>query len=126
MKVSIAQFADVISKELSEFREEKIDNMKKIIDDVAKETTSDLKQTSPKRTGEYAKHWANKTVAESALKKNKVVYNRNPTYRVAHLLEKGHVMRRGGRTFAHSPAIPHIEPAYEKADKEIERRIKQI
>ena len=48
MKVSIAQFADVISKELSEFREEKIDNMKKIIDDVAKETTSDLKQTSPK------------------------------------------------------------------------------
>ena len=71
MKVSIAQFADVISKELSEFREEKIDNMKKIIDDVAKETTSDLKQTSPKRTGEYAKHWANKTVAESALKKNK-------------------------------------------------------
>lgn len=122
MKVSIAQFADVISKELSEFREEKIDNMKKIIDDVAKETTSDLKQTSPKRTGEYAKHWANKTVTESALKKNKVVYNRNPEYRLTHLLEKGHAKRGGGRV----RAIPHIEPAYEKADKEIERRIKQI
>lgn len=122
MKVSIAQFADAISKELSEFREEKIGNMKKIIDDVAKETTSDLKQTSPKRTGEYAKHWANKTVTESALKKNRVVYNRNPEYRLTHLLEKGHAKRGGGRV----SAIPHIEPAYEKADKEIERRIKQI
>ena len=42
-------------------------------------------------------------------------------YQLAHLLEKGHAKRGGGRT----KAMPHIAPAEENAVKELENDIKK-
>lgn len=88
---------------------------------VGKEAAVKLKQTSPKRSGEYRKGW---TV--SAERKNGeisvTVHNKN--YRLTHLLEHGHKTHSGGR----ASAIPHIAPveawAEQEALKAVEKAVK--
>ncbi len=48
------------------------------------------------KTGAYAKSWAAKTTKETANAMEIVVYSRN-RYQLAHLLEFGHALRKGGR-----------------------------
>lgn len=87
---------------------------------IGKEAKEELKQTSPKRTGRYAKGWAVKKD-----RKNKSYYTikiHNKTdYQLTHLLEFGHATRNGGRT----KAIPHIRPVEEKYKKQFEKELKQ-
>ena len=121
MRIKAEELAKKISDEMHDFKDEKIENMKKLIDETAKETQKQLKQTSPKRTGKYAKDWSKETVFENALKKRVTVFNKK-TYRLTHLLEKGHAKRGGGRV----AAIPHIKKAEEAAIETIEKKVDQI
>ena len=90
------------------------------ITQVAKEATKKLKQSAPRRTGKYAKGWANK-VENDTLTVEAVVYGKTGTYQLAHLLENGHAKRGGGRT----APIVHIKPVEEWAIAEIEKRIRE-
>lgn len=87
---------------------------------IGKEAKEELKQTSPKRTGKYAKGW---TVKKD--KKNKSYYTvkiHNKTdYQLTHLLEFGHATRNGKRT----KAIPHIRPVEEKYKEQFEKKLKE-
>lgn len=117
--VSIDDMAEVISQELESYRKEVVDALKKDVKAVAKETVQTLKDTSPKRTGEYAKGWKNKITEDSRDDIQSVVYNaKKPS--LAHLLENGHAKITGGRV----EGIPHIRPAAEQAEKELEGRVK--
>ena len=84
--------------------------------EVAKETVKELKSTSPKKTGGYAKGWARKKVGTA-----QVVHN-STNYQLTHLLENGHANRDGGRT----PGRPHIAPAEQKAIDEFEKRVEKV
>lgn len=90
------------------------------ITQVAKEATKKLKQSAPRRTGKYAKGWANK-VDKGFMTVEAVVYGKTGTYQLAHLLENGHAKRGGGRT----APIVHIAPVEEWAVKEVEQRIRE-
>ena len=72
------------------------------------------------KTGAYAKSWAAKTTKETANAMEIVVYSRN-RYQLAHLLEFGHALRKGGRT----RAFPHIAPAEERAAQTLEREVEK-
>lgn len=120
MKIKSNQLADAIMKELEEFRDIEVEELKEAIEEVADETVKDLKETSPKRpnSGKYSRGWKKKQVYENSVKKRTVIHNTK--YQLTHLLEKGHAKRSGGRV----AGIPHIAPAEEQAISRLERRLK--
>ena len=97
--------------------------MKDAISETAKETVRQLKRTSPRRTGDYAKGWKQKVLFENSREIRIKVYN-GSHYRLTHLLEKGH--RPGGRNHsAFVPGHPHIQQAADTAADEVLRKIKR-
>lgn len=84
--------------------------------DVATEAVKELKQKSPKDTGEYAKGWKRSKVGTA-----QVVHNATG-YLLTHLLEKGHAKRGGGRV----PPKIHIAPVEENAIEEFEKRVEKV
>lgn len=105
------QLAQEIVKILDDYLDTTVDKMKEAVDKAAKQAVNELKTSSPKRTGAYAKDWA----AKKDRKANKwaygkVVYNKKH-YRLTHLLEKGHRKVNGGMV----AASPHIAKVEEKA-----------
>ena len=100
---------------LEQALQENVDALKERVTEACKVAKSDLRQNSPKKTGEYAKGWTY-TVKETAPGSfTGVVYQKNKPG-LTHLLEKGHAKRNGGRV----AGIPHIEPAFEDARKTLE------
>lgn len=89
---------------------------------VANDTAKELRATSPKRTGAYAKSWKTTTaykglrVARGGVRV--YVHNANH-YQLTHLLEKGHKKANGGRV----KAYPHIEKAEEHARREFQKKL---
>lgn len=118
MKIKSNQFADAIMKELEDFRDVEVEELKEAIEEISDETVQDLKVTSPKRSGKYSRGWKKKQVYENSVKKRTVIHNTR--YQLTHLLEKGHAKRNGGRV----EGIAHIAPAEEKAISKLERRLK--
>ena len=105
---------------LSEFSADVSKAAGEAIAEVAKEATKKLKQTSPKRTGQYAAGWTYK-VEKGTVTNSAKVYGKKKTYPLAHLLENGHAKRGGGRT----APIVHIKPVEEWAISEVEKRIRE-
>jgi hypothetical protein len=91
------------------------------VQEVTKEATKKLRQTSPKRKGRYAKGWTGK-VEKTATTVDATVYGKTGTYQIAHLLEHGHARRGGGRKV---DGIEHIKPVEEWAIAEVEKRIRE-
>ena len=90
------------------------------VQEVTKEATKKLRQTSPKRKGRYAKGWTGK-VEKTATTVDATVYGKTGTYQLAHLLENGHAKRGGGRVNGNT----HIKPVEDWAISEVEKRIRE-
>jgi len=85
--------------------------------DTAKAMAQDLRETSPKDTGEYAKGWTYRKEAPGSYR----VYNKKKP-QLTHLLEHGHAKAGGGRV----EGIPHIKPAEDRYVPEFEKKVQQI
>ena len=93
--------------------------------EIAKETISELKKTSPKskrkRKKHYADDWAKK-IEKGRLGDKLIIYNNQA--QLTHLLENGHLSRKGNRV----EPQPHIAQAQKKAEKlileELERKLR--
>ena len=107
-RTGITGINNEITRILREYTDEIELGMLQIRDGVAKKTAQNLKQTSPKETGDYRKGWR---VTE--IDGKKIVHNKTD-YQLTHLLEHGHAKIDGGRV----AAKVHIRPAEEKAIKE--------
>lgn len=96
----------------------------KVIQEVAKESVQKLKETSPKKSGDYSRGWAVKKIRDGGA----TVYNRTHP-QLTHLLERGHTVANqygnygnpGGRVAAQ----PHIKRVEEWANQEVVRRIEE-
>jgi hypothetical protein len=101
---------------------EKVDKAK---EENAKACLKAIKMKRPKgrRNGEYAKGWRIKRTS-----KRLIIHNATD-YQLTHLLEHGHVLRRGGRNIGETDEKPHIRPAEETAVRnflqDVERAIEQ-
>ena len=81
---------------------------------------NEISANAPKDTGKYAKSWATKKTGENSHSLEMTVHSKN-RYQLAHLLEKGHAKRGGGRV----PGKPHIAPAEENGVQLFEKLIEE-
>lgn len=99
------------------------DSMQNVADEAVKELKSVNKFASDGHpTGEYSKSWDKVEQQTSRLAKSVIVYNEEH-YRLTHLLENGHALKRGGRTIGSVKAYPHIYPVEQKVVKDFEREV---
>jgi hypothetical protein len=118
---SIDQLAAEIAKGLAEYSQDVVEKVNISSERVGKAAVKWLKQTSPKRTGEYAKSWAMKTEKAIGLPDLRTIHVKAPHYRLTHLLEHGHAKAGGGRV----EGKPHIRPAEEMVIQEFTREVEE-
>lgn len=85
---------------------------------VAKEAVTQLRSSSPRKTGKYARGWTTKQID-----KNGIVIHNSKHYQLTHLLENGHVIRNKKGTYGRTAGIKHIQPVEQWASEELPRRI---
>lgn len=117
---SIDDLANLVMDGLREYSELADTAMKKAVRKTATSVRKEISENAPKRTGDYAKSWATKKVTENSHKLEITVHSKN-RYQIAHLLEKGHAKRGGGRV----NGKPHIAPAEENGAELLESLIKK-
>ena len=117
---SIDNLADEIMKGLTEYSDLADMEMKKAVRKTATAVKKEISANAPKRTGKYAKSWTAKKTKENSHSLEMTVHSKN-RYQLAHLLEKGHAKRGGGRVSGR----PHIAPAEENGVQMVENLIEE-
>ena len=118
-KVSIEEMAEAINSQMEEYATLAATEMKAAVKKTATSVKKEIQSNAPEDTGAYKKSWATKTQSQGTHSISMVVYSKN-RYQLAHLLEKGHALRNGGRVAAR----PHIAPAEENGKTLIEELIR--
>lgn len=120
--VKAENLVDELGRILNAYKFEIADGINADIEEVAKETQKELKKTSPKNLGNYAKSWAVEVHGSINSKMvTATIYVKSPHYRLTHLLENGHALHQGGRVAPHE----HIGPAEERAVKKLLERVQK-
>ena len=117
---SIDNLTKEVMKGLQEYCELADDEMKKAVRKTATSVKKEISANAPHDTGTYAKSWTSSKVKETSHNLQMTVHSRN-RYRLAHLLEKGHAKRGGGRVEGH----PHIAPAEKNGEELLETLIRK-
>ena len=118
--VSIDQLAREIAQELSVYSQDVVEKVNISSDKVAKAAVKQLKETSPKRYGKYAKSWAVKKESQVGQPNALIIHNKEH-YRLTHLLEYGHAKVGGGRV----SGKPHIRPAEEQVIRDFAAEVEE-
>lgn len=113
-----------MNKILDSYSREVQEATNKAIDQVAKEAASKLRDTSPRKTGDYAKGWKVKKKRGRGGLQTVTVHNKT-NYQLTHLLENGHVVRNKKGTYGRTRPIKHIAPVEEWAVDELPREIEE-
>lgn len=117
---SIDELAYLINEGMQEYADLAATEMKKAVRKSAKTVKEQISENAPVKTGRYAKSWVAKTTEENSQRLVQTVCS--PTrYMLAHLLEKGHAKRGGGRV----AGKPHIAPAEEAGVELLESLIEK-
>jgi len=119
--ININKLAAEIAEGLAEYSQDVVEKVNVSSEKVGKAAVKKLKQTSPKKTGKYAKSWTMKTEPEVGQPHKRIVHVKAPHYRLAHLLEYGHARVGGGRV----SGKPHIRPVEEEVIREFARELEE-
>ena len=119
-KCSVDELASQINLIMSDYSTAAAADVKSAVRRTANSVKNQIKQNAPVKTGGYKSSWATKTISNTAYGMQITVYSKN-RYQIAHLLEKGHANRNGGRT----AAIRHIAPAEEAGKTKLLSEIKK-
>lgn len=118
--IDIDDLADAIMDGLMEYSDLATDTVKSAVKKAGNKVKKEIQDNAPKDTGKYKKSFKVTKTKETANSLEVTVHSKDK-YQLAHLLEKGHAKRGGGRV----PAQPHIAPAEEEGIRlltdEIER-----
>lgn len=118
--VKIDQLSATIAEELSKYSQEVVEKVNVSGKKAGQAAVRQLKKTSPKRDGDYAKGWRLKTIKGVGQTDKYIVHNATD-YQLTHLLEKGHAKVNGGRV----EGIPHIAPAEDMVIREFTAQVEE-
>ena len=124
-KISVDALTEEVIKALNEYKDVAEEDFEEVAKSVAKEGAKKLKATSPRgsgkgRKGHYANGWGVTYERKGNGKFRFTVHNKKKPG-LAHLLEKGHQLRQGGK----AKAIVHIKPVEEWCNEEFEKRTEE-
>ena len=105
---------------LDEFSDKVNEVLDKAANSTADESVEKLQNTSPSRSGDYARGWKVKIEG-----KGDVIVHNATHYQLTHLLENGHVIRNKKGTYGRAPAHKHIRPVETWANREFQRKIEE-
>ena len=120
--VSIDAMADAIMEGLLEYADMATDEMKTAVKKAGRTVRMEIQAGAPVKSGAYQKSWAVKTMKESSNALKVVVHSKN-RYQLAHLLEKGHAKRGGGRVGGKAHIAPAEQSGIEQLERDIERAL---
>ena len=118
--VDIGHLADAVMDGLREYADLATDSMKAAVTKTGKTVRKEIMAGAPTNTGAYAKSWRTKKTRESSHVLEVTVYSPK-RYMLAHLVEKGHAKRGGGRV----AGKPHIAPAEQHGIDQLTREIEE-
>ena len=105
---------------LEDYSKEVQDTIAKEARGVARDAAKELKNTSPKKSGDYASGWTSKMTDE----KTAIVFNRKKP-QLTHLLENGHRVVNKKGEYGRVRGIKHIEPVADQAEDQFVERIER-
>ena len=108
---------------LDDYEKKVKDTTNSAINSVSKEAVSKLKNTSPKKSGKYARGWTVKQERGSGGINTVTVHNK--VYQLTHLLENGHVIRNKKGEYGRVNGIQHIAPVEQWANNELPMEIER-
>ena len=114
--------------EVTRYTTEHVEDIRRVsredIDRAGEDCARYVAEGAPKRTGEYARGWTHVTSQGAAYVESVVHNTTKPS--LAHLLENGHQQFYYGRDLGYrTPGVKHLAPAYEKAKRELEGRVRK-
>lgn len=132
-KIDVDRLSLEVMKILDAYKDVTVDIMKDAVERTAKETVAEIRRnitsSGIKDTGNpsYAKSWSKKRDKNLSgrYKYDMVVYSKPPKYRIAHLLEKGHDLKRAGKTLRTIRGFSHVKPGEDYAVEKLEQYIKE-
>lgn len=130
------ELGEAVGEILGIYSEEVTKNTKEAVTTTADDTVKLLKDTSPRENAsfprvyktvmgtKYYDGWTATQAYDSALERRVAVHNATD-YQLIHLLEWGHQRRGLHFKSGFVPAKPHVMPAYEKAQEELTKAVKE-
>lgn len=125
MAIKIGNLAKEVMKQLESYGIETGLEVEKVSKEVAKDTAKMLNKNSPELTGDYAAAWTYGVGDTKRTRHTMVVHAEKPEHALSHLLEKGHQLKKGGRTIGKVSAQVHIAPVEEEAVEKLEKELRK-
>lgn len=118
----ILQINDILNDYTDEIQE----GISRVAQEVAREDVKTLKEanTYKVRSGDYNKSWTT-TTKKSQYSISCIVHNKKH-YRLTHLLEYGHQIKRNGTRVGSAKAFPHIAPVEKISNETFERKVEEV
>ena len=124
-KVTPENLGAAIEEILTDYAHEVVTDTKEAVEATGK-LAAETAQAYASRIGrgKYAKSIKSKTESSTSFGTTVVVYSTQ--YRIAHLLEHGHVVKVNGKVVGTVRAFPHFAPAEVTAETLLVRKIEQL
>lgn len=124
--VKLDGLTDAINAAISQYSDDLIRDMPEVVKEAAQETVKELKSKAGSlfKGTKYPKSFKTKKKTGPNGTTTYTVYSTE--YRIAHLLEHGHVVRnQTGKEYGISPAHPHWQPAEEVGIQTLEEKLSE-
>lgn len=123
-KVTPEGLEAAIAEILEDYEEQVVTDMKDAVEQTGKAAVKVAQaHASQIGRGKYAKSIKAKTTATNSFGTTVTIYSTQ--YRIAHLLEHGHVVKAHGKIVGVSRAFPHFAPAEAQANRMLVKKIEQ-